>query len=158
MRGNAFSRIEEFSCENLTLSASSFSFSSLSLLCCQSQLFFKEGGCEQEKPHKQTAERWKMLFLKGFFASIPLQFSFLHLYREGSPVWSALGSAYPWCVHRCHHLWWGRPQLKTCPWKKGKTKARINRKDNKKDERIVEKQKSKSLSCDASGGIIRKLL
>lgn len=59
MRGNVFLWVEEFSCENLTRSAASFSPSFP--LCCQSQLFFKERGCEHEKSHKQTAERWKML-------------------------------------------------------------------------------------------------
>lgn len=69
MRGNAFLGIDEFSCENPTLSASSFSFyPPSSLLCCQSQLFFKEGGCEQGKiPQTNSREVKNALFKKPLF-------------------------------------------------------------------------------------------
>lgn len=89
MRGNAFLRIEEFSCGNLTLSASSFSFSSLSLLCCQSQLFFKEGGCEQEKPPQTNSREVKNALFKRLFciySSLAFFISIVKVALSGVPL------------------------------------------------------------------------
>ena len=141
MRGKAFLKQEECSCENLTLPPSSFFFSSLSLLCCHSYLFFKEEDSEQVKISQTNSQEVKNAPFKRLFCIYSLLFQLSSSLLLRQPClecpWERLPLEripLPPSVVRTS-------LVKDVPMTRGKTKARINRKDNKKMKECITRYK-----------------